>query len=67
MLLKAARPNTARDGAGLGNAQSLPACISEFIAPTAKIQEKYLASRFGLAAERARLVADLHFGGDRGC
>lgn len=56
------RPDTSREGAGLGNAQSLAACISEIASHRKKIQENWLAARFGLAADRARLVATLHFG-----
>ena len=40
----------------------LVATGSEITSTLSAVQQRYLKARFGLAADRARLVAALHFG-----
>ena len=62
-VLRPARAN----GSGLGVGHSSPAISSsEYTAPVPTHQAKWLSSRYGLRADRARLLARLAFDeGDR--
>ena len=61
MIQKRVKPARG-NGTGLGNLQCLAACDTENSAKPSQIQEKWLAARFGLDADRARLVASLAWG-----
>lgn len=62
MLQTQSKPAPLMTGTGFGMLQSLAACSSEIPPAVVEIQTNWIAIRFGLPTDRARLVAGLCFG-----
>ncbi len=63
MVSKKMKPAPLATGTGLGNVSCWAVSDNRGnTPPTPELQERFLVSRFRLGADRARVVAALHFG-----